>query len=69
MFGSTGNDLVDGFSKEHGTHMLVYYEIHSSMIASITREKQIKEWKRLWKLRLIESLNPEWRDLFKEICR
>jgi len=63
------NDLVDGFSREHGTHLLVYFEMHGTIIAAITREKQIKEWKRLWKLRLIESLNPEWRDLFGEICR
>jgi putative endonuclease len=62
-------DLVEGFSKEHRVHTLVYYEMHESMIAAITREKQIKEWKRFWKLRLIESGNPEWRDLFDEICR
>ena len=63
------HDLVEGFSKSYGTHLLVYYEVHESMIAAITREKQIKEWKRLWKLRLIESFNPEWRDLFDQICR
>jgi putative endonuclease len=63
------NDLVDGFSKTYSTHLLVYYEMHASMIAAITREKQIKEWKRLWKLRLIESINPDWRDLFEDICR
>ena len=63
------NDLIDGFSSEYGTHLLVYFEMHSTMLAAITREKQIKEWKRLWKLRLIESINPDWRDLFDEICR
>jgi putative endonuclease len=63
------NDLVEGFSRHYSTHLLVYFEIHSTMIAAITREKQIKEWKRVWKLRLIESMNPEWRDLFREICR
>ena len=63
------NDVVEGFSKQYGTHLLVYYEVHESMIAAITREKQIKEWKRLWKLRLIESVNPDWRDLFEQIRR
>jgi putative endonuclease len=39
------------------------------MEAAITREKQIKEWKRAWKLRLIESVNPQWRDLYDDLCR
>jgi putative endonuclease len=63
------NDLVEGFSKRHRTHILVYYEMHGSMLAAITREKQIKGWKRFWKLRLIECVNPDWNDLFEEICR
>jgi putative endonuclease len=63
------DDLVDGFTKTHSTHLLVYYEMHSSMIAAITRESRSKEWKRLRKLRLIESINPDWRDLFEDICR
>ena len=46
--------------------MLVYYETHPTMDAAIRREKQIKEWRRLWKIRLIESMNPEWVDLFDE---
>ena len=46
--------------------MLVYYEMHETMTAAITREKQLKEWKRVWKIRLIESMNPEWIDLFDE---
>lgn len=63
------HDFVEGFSKEHCVHTLVYYEMHESMLAAITREKQIKEWRRFWKLRLIEAKNPDWRDLFDEICR
>jgi hypothetical protein len=46
--------------------MLVYYETHPTMEAAIRRERQIKEWRRLWKIRLIESMNPEWIDLFDE---
>ena len=61
------NNLVDGFSKKHSTHMLVYYETHDDMISAITREKQIKAWKRQWKIRLIEESNPYWRDLYPEI--
>jgi putative endonuclease len=58
--------LIEGFTKKYGVHMLVYYETHPTMEAAIRREKQIKEWRRLWKIRLIESMNPEWIDLFDE---
>ena len=44
--------------------LLVYYELHETMEAAIRREKQVKAWKRLWKIRLIESMNPEWKNLF-----
>ena len=57
------NDLVDGFSKEHQTHDLVYYEDTVSIESAILREKQLKRWKREWKIKLIEAMNPEWRDL------
>jgi hypothetical protein len=43
---------------------LVYYECHDSMSDAIRREKQLKEWQRIWKIRLIEAMNPEWHDLF-----
>ena len=59
-------DLIEGFTQRYGVHRLVYYEMHETMPGAIRREKQIKEWKRLWKLRLIESMNPEWIDLFDE---
>ena len=59
-------DLVEGFSKKYRVHLLVYYEMHPTMEAAIRREKQLKEWRRLWKIRLIESMNPEWIDLFDE---
>jgi putative endonuclease len=61
------NDLVEGFSKKYGVHTLVWYEPHETMEAAITREKQIKEWKRAWKLELIEKMNPDWRDLYADI--
>jgi putative endonuclease len=59
-------DLIEGFTKKYRVHILVYYEIHPTMEAAIRREKQLKEWRRLWKIRLIESMNPEWIDLFDE---
>jgi len=62
-------DQVPGFTKKHGVHMLVWYEMHETMEPAITREKQIKEWKRAWKLELIEAGNPDWRDLYDEVCR
>lgn len=57
------NDLVEGFTRRYGVHMLVYYEWHDDMYAAIRREKQIKKWRRVWKIQLIESLNPDWKDL------
>ena len=61
------NGLVDGFTRKYSVHWLVYYEIHETMLAAITREKQIKKWNRAWKLRLIEQFNPDWRDLWPVI--
>ena len=57
-------DLLEGFTKRYQVHMLVYYEWHATMDDAIKRESQIKKWKRAWKVRLIESMNPEWTDLF-----
>ena len=61
------NDLVVGFSKRYGIHMLVWYEQHETMDSAIAREKAIKEWKRKWKLELIEKENPEWKDLYDDL--
>lgn len=55
---------IDGFTKQYSTKMLVYYEATESVMAAITREKQLKKWNRKWKLRLIEEFNPEWKDLY-----
>ena len=57
-------DLVDGFSKVHQTHLLVYFEQTDDMLAAITREKQLKQWNRAWKIELIEKTNSDWRDLY-----
>ncbi len=56
--------LLEGFTKRYGVKQLVYFEFHESMEQAIRREKQIKDWKRAWKVRLIESTNPEWLNLF-----
>ncbi len=61
------NNVVEGFTKHYNVHHLVYFELHDDMLPAITREKQIKKWDRAWKIRLIESFNPEWRDLWNEI--
>lgn len=57
------NDVFEGFTKTYGVHILVWYEIHEELMAAITREKQIKHWKRPWKLKLISDTTPHWHDL------
>jgi len=59
--------LVKGFSTKYDCKMLVWYELHESMIAAITREKQIKAGSRARKFALIEELNPEWKDLYETL--
>lgn len=61
------NDVVEGFTKKYGVHMLVYYETAEDIITAIEREKQIKKWNRYWKIKLIEEKNKEWKDLYEEI--
>jgi putative endonuclease len=58
------SDVVEGFTKKYGVHLLAYAEFHATMPAAILREKQMKRWRRQWKLDLIERDNPEWRDLY-----
>jgi putative endonuclease len=61
--------LADGFTNENGIKNLVYFEQHATAIAAIRREKNIKHWSRKWKIDLIRSMNPDWRDLWEEIVR
>jgi putative endonuclease len=61
------NNMVEGFTKRYNVHHLVWYELHESMESAITREKRLKNWKRKWKLELIESSNPRWLDLYYTI--
>lgn len=58
---------VPGFTAKYGVDRLVWYETHEDREAAFRREKQIKEWKRAWKIELIESHNPQWLDLYPEL--
>ena len=59
--------LADGFSKQYGVKMLVWFEQHDTMESAIAREKAMKKWHRQWKIDLIEAQNPKWRDLWDDI--
>ncbi|MEY3885848.1 MAG: hypothetical protein RIS87_1623 [Pseudomonadota bacterium] len=61
------SDLVQGFTKQYQVHDLVWYEMSENIESAIIREKQLKEWKRQWKLDLIEKSNPYWNDLYPTI--
>jgi len=61
------NDLVFCFTSKYKVHDLVYFEQTQNIESAITREKNLKEWQRKWKLRLIEEVNPEWKDLYDEL--
>ena len=58
------SDAVPGFTRRYQVHMLVWFEQHATMDTAIAREKALKEWKRAWKVQLIEAGNPRWVDLF-----
>ena len=62
------NNVIEGFTKKYNIHLLVYYEIHATMPDAILREKQIKHWNRVWKIKLIQQMNSEWRDLYEDIA-
>jgi putative endonuclease len=61
------NGLIDGFTKQYGLQLLVYFEAFDNIRTAIQREKTIKHWPRAWKVRLIHSGNPEWRDLYETL--
>jgi putative endonuclease len=63
------NKMVEGFTKRYGLTTLVYYESFNTAMDAITREKQIKKWNRVWKLKRIHAMNPEWKDLYERIAQ
>ncbi len=60
--------FVEGFTKKYQVKRLVYYETYTDRESAFLREKRIKKWRRAWKIRLIEEENPEWRDLYEDVC-
>lgn len=62
------NGVVEGFTKTYDVKTLVYYEFYQMIEDAIIREKRVKRWNRSWKLELIETVNPDWKDLYEEIC-
>ncbi len=61
------NDVVEGFTNKYQVHLLVYYELYEDIYTAIAREKQLKNWRREWKIALIEKANPVWKDLWESI--
>jgi putative endonuclease len=59
--------IVEGFTKKYRVDRLVWYEVHETMASAICREKATKNWKRSWKIKSIEEVNPEWRDLYDDL--
>ena len=62
------DDILHGHTERYRIHRLVYLEQHDDPLDAIRREKQLKKWRREWKVELIESTNPDWNDLFDEIA-
>ena len=60
-------NVVEGFTKKYGVHTLVWYETHENIGSAIQTEKALKKWRRKWKIRLIKSFNPSWKDLDETI--
>ena len=58
---------VEGFTKKYNLTKLIYYEYFENIILAIKREKQLKNWKREWKIELIRKLNPEFKDLYQSL--
>jgi len=61
--------VVRGFSARYGVDRLVWFEVYDDPVTAITREKELKKWRRAWKVSLIEAANPEWEDLYQTITR
>jgi putative endonuclease len=62
-------EAVPGFTKAYSVKRLVWYEAHETRESAFMRERQLKKWNRAWKLRLIEEMNPQWRDLYEDLLR
>ena len=60
--------LIEGFTKKYNVNKLVYYEVLPDLKSAVKRERQLKNWHRKWKIKLIESMNKDWRDLYSEIA-
>ena len=65
--GQHKSHFIDGFTRKYNVDKLVWFEVHETMLSAIEREKQIKKWKRAWKIEMIEAENPDWFDLNPEI--
>lgn len=61
------NNIIEGFTSKYNIHTLVHYEIYDDYWIAAERERKLKNWKRAWKIALIEETNPEWKDLYSEI--
>ena len=61
------NHLIEGFTKKYEVNRLVYYEVFDNPTSAIEREKRLKEWRRTWKIHLIEKQNPNWDDLYSNL--
>jgi len=59
--------VVEGFTKKYSVDILVWYEVHETMESAIHREKAIKNWKRAWKIKVIEAMNLQWKDLYSDL--
>jgi len=62
------NKTTPGFTSRYGIDRLVWFEIYDDPVTAIEREKDLKKWRRAWKVRLIEEANPDWKDLYPDIC-
>ncbi|HUX79686.1 MAG TPA: GIY-YIG nuclease family protein [Alphaproteobacteria bacterium] len=60
--------LIDGFTKKYNLKNLCYFEIHDYVYNALQREKNLKHWRREWKINVIEEVNPQWKDLWETIC-
>ncbi len=60
--------VIQGFTSRYNITRLVWFEIYEDPISAISREKELKKWRRAWKVQLIEAENPKWDDLYESIC-